>query len=57
MIPLCTSSQWWLWGVWTALSGLCFGWLRARSGTIFAPALAHGIADAIGLVLVPLLLS
>lgn len=45
----------WPWGLWTAASGLCFGWLRARSGTILAPAMVHGVTDAIGLVLVPLL--
>lgn len=43
------------WGLWTAAAGLCFGWLRARSGTILAPALVHGVLDVVGLVLVPLL--
>lgn len=41
------------WALWTAVAGLGFGWLRARSGTVLAPALVHGITDAIGLALVP----
>lgn len=43
------------WAVWTAVAGLAFGWLKARSGTILAPALVHGVTDAIGLALVPAL--
>ncbi len=45
------------WGLWTTAAGLCFGWLRRRSGTVLAPALAHGVLDLVGLVLVPRLLG
>lgn len=45
----------WGWGLWTAAAGLAFGWLRARSGTILAPGLVHGVIDVIGLVVVPAL--
>lgn len=45
------------WGVWTAVAGLAFGWLRARAGTILAPALVHGIVDTIGLALLPAMLA
>ena len=43
------------WAIWTAVAGLAFGWLRARAGTLLAPALVHGVTDAIGLALVPAL--
>lgn len=43
------------WALWTAVAGLAFGWLKERSGTVLAPALVHGITDAIGLALVPAL--
>lgn len=42
--------------LWTAAAGLVFGWIRARSGTILAPALVHGVLDVVGLVLVPILM-
>lgn len=47
----------WGWGLWTMTSGLAFGWVRARAGTILAPALVHGVVDVIGLVVVPALVS
>jgi len=36
------------WGVWTIFSGLFFGILREKTGTILAPALTHGLVDAVG---------
>lgn len=38
----------WGWFAWTAVMGLVFGWLRARTGSIAAPALVHGVLDAVG---------
>lgn len=47
----------WGWGLWSTASGLVFGWIRARAGTICAPAVVHGVTDVIGVVLVPLLIA
>lgn len=44
-------------GLWATAAGLCFGWLRMRSGTILAPAIVHGLTDVIGLVVVPAFLG
>jgi uncharacterized protein len=35
------------WGFWTAFSGLVFGFVREKSGGILAPALLHGMPQAI----------
>jgi membrane protease YdiL (CAAX protease family) len=37
----------WAWGFWTILSGMVFGIVREKSGSIFAPALLHGLPQAI----------
>lgn len=41
----------WPWGVWTFASGLLFGFVRAKSGGILAPALLHGLPQALALAL------
>ncbi len=33
----------WPWALWTAVAGLTFGMLREKSGSIIAPAIAHGL--------------
>jgi membrane protease YdiL (CAAX protease family) len=33
----------WPWAVWTAAGGLLFGFLREKSGSVVAPAVAHGL--------------
>ncbi|MCC6191923.1 MAG: CPBP family intramembrane metalloprotease [Anaerolineales bacterium] len=38
------------WGVWTVFSGLVFGFVREKSGGILAPALLHGLPQAIATV-------
>lgn len=35
------------WGFWTVFSGLIFGYVREKSGGILAPALLHGLPQAI----------
>ena len=42
------SSLDWGWAIATFASGLFFGVLRERSGTLLAPGIAHGLADAVG---------
>jgi uncharacterized protein len=45
-----TAGNWqpsWPWGCWTFFSGLVFGFLREKTGSIFAPALLHGLPQAI----------
>jgi membrane protease YdiL (CAAX protease family) len=37
----------WAWGLWTIFSGLVFGYVREKSGSILAPALLHGLPQAI----------
>lgn len=37
----------WAWGFWTVFSGLVFGFVREKSGSILAPALLHGLPQAI----------
>ncbi len=37
----------WAWGAWTAVGGLVFGFLRAKTGSILAPALLHGLPQAL----------
>jgi membrane protease YdiL (CAAX protease family) len=37
----------WAWGFWTFFGGLVFGLVREKSGSIFAPALLHGLPQAI----------
>lgn len=48
--------SWW-WGLWTFFSGLFFGLLREKTGSILAPAIAHGFPNAIGkalLLIIPI---
>jgi membrane protease YdiL (CAAX protease family) len=33
----------WPWALWTAVAGMIFGMLREKSGSIIAPAIAHGL--------------
>ena len=33
----------WPWAVWTAAGGLLFGFLREKTGSALAPAIAHGL--------------
>lgn len=42
----------WAWGFWTVFSGLVLGFVREKSGSILAPALLHGLPQAIAAVLV-----
>ena len=37
----------WPWGFWTVFSGLAFGYLREKTGSIVAPAILHGLPRAI----------
>jgi len=37
----------WWWGLWTFFTGLVFGLVREKSGSIVAPALLHGLPQAI----------
>lgn len=41
-------AEWW--GFWTFFAGLVFGLLRERSGSIIAPAILHGVPQAIAQV-------
>ncbi len=43
------------WGLWTFFGGLVFGFVRERSGSILAPALLHGMPQAIASVAMLLL--
>jgi hypothetical protein len=38
------------WGCWTFFSGLVFSYIREKTGSIFAPALLHGLPQAIAWV-------
>jgi uncharacterized protein len=38
----------WGWALFTTLSGLMFGLLREKTGSLLAPGLAHGLPDAVG---------
>ena len=40
----------WAWGFWTIFSGLVFGFVREKSGSILTPALLHGLPQAIAMV-------
>lgn len=40
----------WAWGFWTFFGGLVFGLVREKSGSILAPALLHGLPQAIASV-------
>lgn len=42
----------WAWGVWTFFGGLVFAYVRERSGGILAPALLHGLPQAIAVVVI-----
>jgi uncharacterized protein len=44
------SEMTWAWGFWTFFSGLVFGFVREKSGSILAPALLHGLPQAIATV-------
>ncbi len=37
----------WAWGFWTFFGGLVFGFIREKTGSILAPALLHGLPQAI----------
>ena len=37
----------WAWGFWTIFSGLVFGIVREKSGSVLTPALLHGLPQAI----------
>jgi membrane protease YdiL (CAAX protease family) len=43
------------WGVWTIFSGLVLSYIREKTGSIFAPALLHGLPQAIAWVAMLLL--
>lgn len=47
-----TSGLTWAWGFWTFFGGLVFGYLREKTGSILAPALLHGLPQAIASVAV-----
>lgn len=38
--------QWW-WGLWTFFGGLVFGYVREKTGSIIAPAILHGLPQAL----------
>ncbi|MBN1922370.1 MAG: CPBP family intramembrane metalloprotease [Anaerolineae bacterium] len=40
----------WAWGFWTFFGGLVFAYVREKSGSILAPALLHGLPQAIAVV-------
>jgi membrane protease YdiL (CAAX protease family) len=40
----------WAWGLWTFFGGLVFAYVREKSGGILAPALLHGLPQAIAVV-------
>lgn len=40
----------WAWGLWTIFGGLVFSYVREKSGSILAPALLHGLPQAIATV-------
>lgn len=45
-----TGGDWrlsWSWGFWTFFSGLVYGYVREKSGGILAPALLHGLPQAV----------
>ena len=45
------SSMAWGWALWTFVSGLFFGVIREKTGTLVGPGIAHGLPDAVGEVL------
>jgi membrane protease YdiL (CAAX protease family) len=47
-----SSSITWAWGLWTFFGGLVFGFVREKSGSIVAPALLHGLPQAIASVVI-----
>ncbi len=40
----------WGWGLWTAVLGLIFGYLREKSGSVLAPAVTHGVLIAVAAI-------
>ncbi|MBC7080691.1 MAG: CPBP family intramembrane metalloprotease [Thermoplasmatales archaeon] len=38
--------MWW-WGLWTFFSGLVYGFIREKTGSVVAPAILHGLPQAI----------
>ena len=42
------------WALWTAVSGLLFGYIRAKSGSFVASGLVHGVLLAVAAVLAEL---
>lgn len=45
----------WAWGLWTFFGGLVFGFVREKSGSVLAPALLHGLPQAIASAVMALL--
>lgn len=41
----------WGWGLWTIFGGLTFGYVRERTGNVLAPALLHGLPQALAAAL------
>ncbi len=37
--------DYWPWALWTFVAGLSFGYLREKTGSIIAPAIAHGVPE------------
>lgn len=44
----------WAWGLWTFFGGIVFGFVREKTGSILAPALLHGLPQAIATALMAL---
>jgi membrane protease YdiL (CAAX protease family) len=42
----------WAWGMWTFFGGLVFSYLREKTGSIVAPAVVHGLPQALAYLLV-----
>ncbi|MCM8750472.1 CPBP family intramembrane metalloprotease [Thermomicrobiaceae bacterium CFH 74404] len=40
----------WGWGLWTAILGVIFGYLREKSGSVLAPTVVHGILIAVAVI-------
>ena len=44
----------WGWGLWTAVAGLTSGYIRERTGNVLAPAILHGLPQALAAALLAL---
>jgi membrane protease YdiL (CAAX protease family) len=38
----------WWWGFWTFFSGIFYGFVREKTGSVVAAGIAHGLPDAVG---------